>query len=70
MAWAKLSGSSKRRALLMPGTDLFDAASANRVGKRIERAAYQSEDVSDANLLKRLDQDIRDRLRHFAAPSL
>jgi hypothetical protein len=49
----------------MSDADPFDATSASRMGKRIERVADQSKNVLDANLLKHANEDIRNCMGHL-----
>jgi hypothetical protein len=46
----------------MPDANPFDLASPNRIRKRIEGVAYQSKDVSDADLFEHAHQKFRNRL--------
>src|SRR5882672_475147 len=59
-----LAGEGVRRAFLVADADPFDVAAANRIGERIERVADQSEDVLDADLFERANQNACYRLRH------
>ena len=65
-----LAGGGERRAFLVPDPDPFNLASADRIGERVEQVADQSEDMLDPNPLQHIDQNIRDCLRHLAAPLL
>src|ERR1700688_4989977 len=49
----------------MADTNPFDAASTDRVRQRVQGVADQSKYMLDTDLLKRTDQDIRNRLRHL-----
>ncbi len=57
-----LAGGGQRSAFFMPDADPFDLAVPDRVRKRIEGIANQSENVLDADLLERADQKFRNRL--------
>ena len=59
-----LTGGGERRPLLVADADPFDAAAPNRVGEGIERIADETEDMPDADLLKRSNQHIRNSSRH------
>ena len=63
-----LTGGGQRRAFLMPDADPFDLAPPNRIRKRIEGIADQSEYVLDADLFEHADQKFRNRLGHLVAP--
>ena len=65
-----LAGGSERRSFLMADANPFDAASADRVGERVQRVADEPEYMFDPDLLEYTDQDIRDRLRHLCRPLL
>jgi hypothetical protein len=50
-----LAGRGQRRAFFMPDANPFDLAPPNRIRDRIERIAYQSKNLSDADLLEDAD---------------
>ena len=57
-----LAGGGKGCAFLVADADPFYVAAADRVGKRVERVADQSEDMPDPELLERVDENVRNRL--------
>src|ERR1700677_4495052 len=64
----RLTGRRECRAFFMADANPFDIASADRVGKGIERVPDQPEYVFDSNLFERGDQNICNRLRHLSLP--
>ena len=59
-----LTRGGQRRPLLVADADPFNRAAPNCVGEGIERVANETEDMPDADLLKRSNQHIRNRSRH------
>ena len=55
-----LTRGRQRRPFLVADPHPFDEAAPNRIGERIERIADETEDMPDADLLKRSNQHIRD----------
>jgi hypothetical protein len=60
----RLTGGGQRRPLLVADAHPFDEAAPNRVGEGIERVADETEDMPDADLLKRSNHHIRNSSRH------
>ena len=60
----RLTSGGQRRPLLVADADPIDAAASYRVGERVERIADETEDMPDADLLKRSNQHIRNGSRH------
>ena len=59
-----LAGGGQRRPLLVADAHPFDEAAPIRVGEGVERVADETEDMPDADLLKRSNHHIRNSSRH------